>query len=112
MHSHFMQNAFMDDFGKRLIQARERKGLEAGEAAKAMKLPYPTYKAHENGSRGGRKSAEKYARFYGVNLKWLITGQGSMRGDPIAEIVDGLPPDAQNYALSFLMKLRDAHKKD
>gem|GEM_PF-5087370 len=112
MHSANMQNALMDDFGKRLIQARERKGMNAKDAAKALRMPYPTYKAHENGSRGGRRHAEKYAKFYAVNLKWLLTGQGSLKGDPIVEIVEGLPPDAQNYALSFLTKLRDAHKKD
>jgi ribosome-binding protein aMBF1 (putative translation factor) len=113
MHSIFMQNALMDDdYGKRLVQARQRKHLEAKDAAKALKMPYPTYKSHENGSRGGQIHAAKYARFYGVNLKWLITGKGSPVGDPITEIVEGLPPDAQNYAISFLMKLRDAHKKE
>lgn len=101
----------MDSFGKRLIWARENKGLEAKDAAKAMGMPYPTYKAHENTTRGGRRHAEKYARFYGVNLKWLITGQGSPKGDPISELVEGLPKDAQNYAISFLKHLRDTYKK-
>ena len=29
--------------------------MSAPEAADAMHIPYPTYKSHENGSRGARK---------------------------------------------------------
>lgn len=107
---HLMGGREQIEFGKRLIQAREQKGLSATDAAKQLKIPYPTYKAHENGSRGGKHLAEKYAKFFGV--RWLLTGLGSLKVNPIVEIVEGLPPDAQSYALSFLMKLRDAHKKD
>jgi hypothetical protein len=59
---------------KRLIQARELHGRyqSVSEAAEAMNLAVPTYLAHENGSRGFKGSAHKYADFYGVDLRWLL----------------------------------------
>lgn len=108
-----MHDAFVsDDYARRLRQARQDfTDMDAKEAAKRLGIPYPTYVGHENGSRGGRKNAEQYAKFYKVRLRWLLTGQGTPRSDPIAEIFDELPPDAQNYALSFLRHLRDQSKK-
>ncbi len=112
MHSVSVQNVLMKDpFGKRLEQARVRKQMDRSEAAEALGMRYSTYASHENGSRGGRRHAEKYARFYKVRLNWLLTGKGSPTGDPIAEIVEGLPEEAQNYALSFLRHLADHQKK-
>ena len=65
---------------KRLQRARELAGFEtASDAARSLGVREPTYLGHENGSRGFRSSAEKYARRYGVNLEWLLTGRGAER---------------------------------
>lgn len=64
----------------RLIAARLRKYAKPEDAALALGMPAPTYRAHENGSRGMKKEAERYARFFGVSLEWLLTGRGSMTG--------------------------------
>lgn len=62
---------------ERLMLARQRAGFKtAAEAAKAMGVKYPTYAAHENGSRGMQREAAIYARFFGVPLEWLVRGKG------------------------------------
>jgi len=61
---------------ERLQWARERAGFEtATEAARALGIAEPTYLGHENGSRGFRRVADKYARRFGVSLEWLLTGR-------------------------------------
>ena len=89
-----------------------------------MGIGVPGYSAHENGNRGFKEMAERYARFYRVNLEWLLTGRGLMKGRkagvplvgkvgagdmrPIAEAVaDGpidwieLPDDCDVWALEI-----------
>jgi DNA-binding XRE family transcriptional regulator len=85
--------------GLRLQQARKRAGLEdAGDAADALGVPRPTYYAHENGSRGFKANAEKYARKFKVRLEWLWTGQGSPTGRPVtAPIVGHVGAGAEMY---------------
>lgn len=64
--------------------------------------------AHENGSRGFKlKSAERYARFFRVDLNWLLTGKGSMSGSPINQIYLDLSPDQQRQALIYMKFLKD-----
>ncbi|UNJ22090.1 repressor protein C [Microcystis phage vB_MweS-yong2] len=65
---------------ERLKKAREAAGYAtAAEAAKALNASYSTYSAHENGEKGLSRSAERYARFFRVNLEWLLTGRGDMK---------------------------------
>ncbi len=66
----------MQSAAERLKLAREKRFPDATDAAKALGLPPPTYLAHENGSRGFRQSADRYADFFNVNLEWLLTGRG------------------------------------
>ncbi|MCW2309692.1 hypothetical protein [Rhodobium gokarnense] len=41
-----------------------------------------TYVSHENGTRGMTADAAiRYARFFRISLKWLLTGEGPKRGD-------------------------------
>lgn len=76
-----------DAIAARLKAAREQKFKEAQEAASALGVPYPTYAGHENGNRGfKRDSAKRYADFFRVNLEWLMTGRGAMRGK-VADII-------------------------
>lgn len=67
--------------GDRLRQAREAAGYKtATDAAIAIGAKEPTYLAHENGTRGLARSAQRYAAFYRINLGWLLQGKGPMRG--------------------------------
>jgi phage repressor protein C with HTH and peptisase S24 domain len=70
----------------RLIAARARKYATPEEAAVALGIPAPTYRAHENGSRGLSRNAERYARFFGVSLEWLLTGRGAMSGGALIPV--------------------------
>ena len=115
----------MSDPHERLREAREAAGYEsAADAARAMGMRPETYHRHENGSNGLARAGERYARFFRVNLEWLLTGRGEKRGRkigvplvgkvgagdvrPIAEAVtDGpidwieLPDDNEVWALEI-----------
>lgn len=66
--------------GPRLKLARKEAGFaDASDAARALDIPVPTYSAHENGRKGLSRAGERYARFFGVSLEWLMTGKGDMR---------------------------------
>ncbi len=67
------------DISQRLRLARKKAGyVRAVHAARALDVNQQTYIGHENGSRGFRHdTAIVYARAFGVDLEWLLTGQGS-----------------------------------
>jgi phage repressor protein C with HTH and peptisase S24 domain len=69
------------DIGKRLKQLRLAAGYETQNAlAQAMGIGVTTYANHENGTRGlTADAAERYSRFFKVNLDWLFTGKGEAR---------------------------------
>ena len=95
-------------FGRRLIEARttRKPGMSAPEAADAMHIPYPTYKSHENGSRGAPKGAvDRYARFYRVDRRWLMFGEGAMEGKP-DQILEGLDENDKAEVMRFIDFLR------
>jgi len=61
----------------RLKASRIAAGIKTARlAAERLGMPYPTYTAHENGSRG-IKSDEliKYAKAFKTSVEWLLTGQ-------------------------------------
>lgn len=61
----------------RLKAARERAGYDSARAAAtAMGVSPDTYSQHENGTRGFRSKAERYARFFRVAPEWLLFGRG------------------------------------
>ena len=64
--------------GERLKKARIDAGYRtAKDAADALGIPYPTYAAHENGSRLYESDvATVYARKFKVPMEWLLTGKG------------------------------------
>lgn len=104
------QNALMQTMADRLRIAREHKGFDtATAAANALGIEPPTYLGHENGSRGFRASAARYAQFFGVNLTWLMTGKGYMTSpnSPVQDIFDSLDEPKQREALNFLEFLRE-----
>ncbi len=75
------------EIGKRLKEARIHAGFAtATKAAESLGIRYPTYAAHENGSRGVVRAAAQYARRYRVSLDWLLRGAGAGPGEE-AEII-------------------------
>ena len=91
--------------GRRLIEARttRKPGMSAPEAAGAMHIPYPTYKSHENGSRGAPKGAvDRYARFYRVDRRWLMFGEGTIDGKGADRILEGLDDDDKAEVMRFI----------
>lgn len=67
-----------DSMSKRLVQARKKaRYTDAKSAATAIGVNMHTYIQHENGTRGFARSAERYAKFFHVDVGWLLTGKGS-----------------------------------
>lgn len=88
---------------QRLAQARLLAGYQtASEAADALGALRPTYLGHENGSRGFKGEAERYARFYKVSLEWLLTGRGEARPRSLDARVQALPPEEQQEIRSYI----------
>ncbi|MEM7214142.1 MAG: helix-turn-helix transcriptional regulator [Pseudomonadota bacterium] len=69
----------MNEQGARLKLARERKFRSASDAARELRVPVPTYSAHESGLRGIKSvMADYYARMLDVTTSWLMSGTGSI----------------------------------
>ena len=68
------------DAAARLKAARARRYPTAAAAAHAMGFVATSYAQYENGTRGFRTHADRFARFFGVRIEWLITGGGDIAG--------------------------------
>lgn len=66
----------------------EAKFSDATAAAEALGVNQTTYLHHENGRRGFKGAAADYARRFHVNLEWLLTGRGPMRGKAQGRTLD------------------------
>jgi transcriptional regulator with XRE-family HTH domain len=64
------------EFGIRLRQLREAKGLTQQEAANQIPISYRALQRHEYGFIPNMNNLEKYAAFYRVEKFWLLTGGG------------------------------------
>jgi repressor LexA len=80
-----------EEIAARLKAARKDAGFSSvGEAATTLGVPYPTYAAHENGSRAfDNEAAAFYARRYRVSIDWLLTGKGERTSRPTTVPVMG-----------------------
>lgn len=90
---------------QRLKWARLNDGryLQAQDAADAMGIKKTTYWGHENGHRGfPRNPAAQYARFYKVDLNWLVTGKGDPRLGSLGKRVDQLGEPHQREVETFI----------
>lgn len=93
----------MPDPHTRLQKARELAGYDtASYAAAALGTPPPTYMAHENGTRGFKGQAERYARFFNVSLEWLLTGRGEARPKSLDARVAALQSTDQDEVRRFI----------
>lgn len=80
---------------------------EATEAAKAMGVPVATYLGHENGSRGFKRNAERYAQFFRVSYEWLMTGKGEPRPTSLDARARALPPEERRQLLEYFEYLEN-----
>lgn len=106
-HKTIVQIAVMETMADRLRKARALAGYESGsDAARALRINLPTYLGHENGSRGFSRQAARYAGFYKVDLRWLLTGVGSPKGRSMEAEISALPPEKQAQLLDFIEFLK------
>lgn len=89
--------------GDRLRQVREEAGYKsAAEAARAIGVNRFTYSQHENNTQGrgfNKETAVRYARFYRINVSWLLTGKGAKRSTPRAPLVGYIGAGAIIYPI-------------
>lgn len=86
------------DAAKRLVIARERARYSGpGDASAAMGINKFTYTQHENGTRGFTRSAKRYAKFFRVNLEWLMSGTGPMTNSIRIPLVGHVGAGAEVY---------------
>lgn len=95
---------------RRLKQARLLRYEHGTDAAEALGLNRQTYLPYENenGRTGFRHRAPHFAQFFGVNLEWLLTGDGPMLPSavhPVLEIFEKIPPEKQARAIEYLQFL-------
>lgn len=75
--------------GGRLREARKKRPYATADAAAdALGISRDTYRQHENGTRGFKRQAERYATFFRVSLDWLWTGRGEMQPGAGVEPLD------------------------
>lgn len=71
-----------------------------------MDVPVSTYINHEGDERGFWEDMPKYARFFKVNLEWLMTGRGPMHGNKIEQAIRSLAPEQEGEVINFIDYLR------
>ena len=64
--------------GVRLKEVREEQGLSQQKFAAIFGMPQTTYAKYEKGGGVPDELKAQLAERYGINLHWLITGEGSM----------------------------------
>ena len=99
----------------RLAYARQHlAGLRsAADAARKLRVAYPTYAAHENGSRGfGPEEAYLYARTFKIDREWLVWGVGNPRGPSIIDKLAQLDPERRRLAESHIDWLASQQAKE
>ena len=86
------------EIGSRLKTARHAAGFSSvNDAAAALGISYPTYAAHENGTRGiNRRALERYSKYFDVTIDWLISGRNDAGTDSYKRKID--------EKLSYIMK--------
>lgn len=87
----------------RLRKAREMAGFKtAAEAARALRIAYPTYAAHEGGERGFARQVVRYAGFFKVDYRWLYTGVGKPKGPTIEADIMALSEREQQQIIEMI----------
>lgn len=102
-----------EDLGRRLREARRAVGLSRKAVAERLGLTVGAVQHHETGrSDPEARTVAAYARMYRQTTDWLLLGRGvgpSGAADPVAEIadiLDALPSDQREHALSVIRTFR------
>lgn len=103
----------MTDFSERLKKAREGAGFDSvGDAAESLGIKYPTYAAHENGSRKPDiDQAKRYAQRFRVTVQWLLTGKDKEKVLPLdflpvtGKVSAGLPQPVESIETDSLFEM-------
>lgn len=97
--------------GARLRSARiAAEFTTAAEVAKALKglVSSDTYTQHENGWRGYKAHADKYAKLFGVTPQWLLWGdQANAKFSQIERIYMSLKGVDQELAADLMLGTLD-----
>lgn len=102
--------AAMQTMGDRLRTARINANYEsAARAAEALGVSASTYRAHENGQNDySPEEAERYARKFGANAGYLLTGQASSASE--IKSIAKATTDKQNYIVRLWELFGEAMK--
>lgn len=108
--------------GERLKKIRTQNGYSRDKLAELFQIGRATIQNYENGERS--PTAEylaKYYKFFGVNLHWLLTGNGmahyqewiaedvkisNPREEMVLHLTRQLNPQALNHLIDFLMNIQ------
>ncbi len=96
------------DIGNRLKEVRNKLGISQTEFAKQLEMPQTTYSKYELGA-SVPESVMLYISSIGINLNWLITGNGSMYLDGSGEVFSNAPAvvPADNDPEVFLLPMKN-----
>lgn len=108
--------------GERLKKIRTDQGMSRDQLAELFKISRATIQNYENGERSpNAEYLANYYKFFGINLHWLITGNGaatfqsflldgnaisSPREEMILHLTRQLNPQALNHLIDFLLNIQ------
>ena len=120
-----MENNFKPSaksLGERLKKIRTDQGMSRDQLAELFKISRATIQNYENGERSpNAEYLANYYKFFGINLHWLITGNGaatfqsflldgnaisSPREEMILHLTRQLNPQALNHLIDFLLNIQ------
>lgn len=120
-----MENNFKlsaKSLGERLKKIRTDQGMSRDQLAELFKISRATIQNYENGERSpNAEYLANYYKFFGINLHWLITGNGaatfqsflldgnaisSPREEMILHLTRQLNPQALNHLIDFLLNIQ------
>nr|DAR26666.1 MAG TPA: helix-turn-helix domain protein [Caudoviricetes sp.] len=120
MENNFKLNA--KSLGERLKKIRTDQGMSRDQLAELFKISRATIQNYENGERSpNAEYLANYYKFFGINLHWLITGNGaatfqsflldgnaisSPREEMILHLTRQLNPQALNHLIDFLLNIQ------
>jgi transcriptional regulator with XRE-family HTH domain len=98
----------MDTVGKRVRHAREQKGMNQADLARAIGIAVPTLHLMEK-RPGGTQHLPAIAQVLGVNVQWLASGKGPVRLGSDAKLSKAAPAmlAALHRAEAFILGFED-----
>lgn len=107
-----------EEFGKRIAELREQKGLSQSEISELLGIPQSTYAGYELGNRKVPLSIiKKLSKIYGVSADYLLGNQNekqstTSQSTTIAAHFEGeLTPEEQEEINNFIQYVLSKRKK-